>query len=104
MNEKDESEHVDKAVAEAMKSIGGLAAALNDTLLRGLALMEEQVDHVIRNRITDENRLEYLLDNMLEYTMVDDGLNVFKRLCRYSYPLYPELVADCIMFYKKHST
>ena len=69
-------------------------------LKQGLPPLEAEVDHVIKYRITDKNRLEHLLSDLLDYTQIDEGLKVFKHLCRYCYPIHPQLTVDYVYIYR----
>lgn len=54
---------------------------------------------VIEN--TSEREVECLLDNMLGACYDDKLLELFKRVCRRYYKLYPEMIASEIFFYKE---
>ncbi|MDR1465735.1 MAG: hypothetical protein LBJ11_10635 [Oscillospiraceae bacterium] len=72
------------------------------TLLRqNLPMLEKQVNQIITNKITDSNRINRLLDDLLDFAQISEGLEVFKRLCRYAYPIYPDLTASHIHYYRE---
>ena len=54
---------------------------------------------VIEN--TSEREVEYLLDYMLGVCYDDRLLELFKRVCRRYYKLYPEMIASEIFSYKE---
>ena len=88
---------IDKAV---IKEIGEAFMQIQGLLKQGLAPLEAEVVRTIKNRITDKNHIDKLLSDLLEYTQIDEGLAVFKRLTRYSYPLYPQLTTNYIYCYR----
>jgi hypothetical protein len=66
-----------------------------------LAQLEPQVEYIIRNSITDNNEIEHLLDSLLDCAgMSDDGLLLFKRLCRYYFPINEAATADYVYIYR----
>jgi len=71
-------------------------------LKQNLPPLESQVDYAIKHRVVDKSRLDHLLSDLLDFTQIEEGVSVFKRLCQYCYPLYPELTARYILFYRDH--
>ena len=90
---------IDKAV---VKEIGDMLMQIQNLLKQGLVPLKVQVDHAIKNRITDEQHLDKLFDSLLDYTQIEEGLAVFKRLGRYCYPLYPQMTVEYIDIYREH--
>jgi len=64
-------------------------------------LFAPMVDSIIQNNCTDSRIIEKLMDDMISFTSDDKILILFKRLCRYTYPIDSELVYDYINIYKK---
>jgi hypothetical protein len=83
-----------------VKEVGEMLMQIHELLKLGLVPLEERVDYTIKHRITDERWLDKLLSDLLDYTQIDEGLVVFKRLCRYSFYIYPQLTADYIYIYR----
>ena len=48
-----------------------------------------------------EKEVEHLLDYMLDVCCDDRMLNLFKKVCRRYYSLYPEMIASEILVYKE---
>ena len=48
-----------------------------------------------------EKEVEHLLDYMLDVCHDDRMLNLFKKVCRRYYSLYPEMIASEILAYKE---
>jgi hypothetical protein len=71
---------------------------LNEITLAGI---KPQLDNVIRNRITDSKTIEPLLDELLDCAgMSEEGLELFKRLCRYYFRIDPTTTAEYIYIYR----
>ena len=65
-----------------------------------LLVLEPEVTRIIKTRSQDQRRIEGLLDRLLDCAGTgDDGLDLFKRLCRYYYRLNPAAAADYVRFY-----
>ena len=52
-------------------------------------------------RKASELEVEHLLDYMLDVCHDDRMLNLFKKVCRRYYSLYPEMIASEILAYKE---
>ncbi len=92
------SDEIDPAL---IQEIGGMFERLQELNKISLAQLEPQVDYVIRNHITDNNQVEHLLDSLIDCAgMSEDGLLLFKRLCRYYYAIDPGTTAQYIHSYR----
>ncbi len=58
------------------------------------------VDRIIAEKAS-EKEVEHLLDYMLDVCHDDRMLNLFKKICRRYYSLYPEMIASEILAYKE---
>ncbi len=93
------SDEIDPAL---IQEIGGMFERLQELNKISLAQLEPQVDYVIRNHITDNNQVEHLLDSLIDCAgMSEEGLLVFKRLCRYYFPIDPNTTAEYILLYRE---
>jgi len=59
------------------------------------------VNAIIQSECTDFRKIDKLLDDMLSFACDERILLLFKELCRYSYSIYPELVADYVYAYRR---
>jgi len=83
------------------KEIVQLAEQLKLLAGQNIALIRPEVDYVIYNRIKDEKQIKRLLDKLLDCAgMSDDGLALFKRLCRYFYYINPHMTAEYVYSYR----
>ena len=58
------------------------------------------VDRIIAEKAS-EKEVEHLLDYMLDVCHDDRMQNLFKKVCRRYYSLYPEMIASEILAYKE---
>ena len=58
------------------------------------------VDSIIVEKAS-KKEVEHLLDYMLDVCHDDRMLNLFKKVCRRYYSLYPEMIASEILAYKE---
>ena len=58
------------------------------------------VDSIIVEKAS-EKEVEHLVDYMLDVCHDDRMLNLFKKVCRRYYSLYPEMIASEILAYKE---
>jgi hypothetical protein len=65
-----------------------------------LKSFQSDVTFIIETQSHDQNRIEYLLDNLLNYCFDTDILLEFKRLLRYYLPIDPEGVVSYVNFYR----
>lgn len=84
-----------------IREIGEMLMQIQNLLKQGLIPLSVQVDRIINNRIIDEKQLDELLSDLLDYTQIEEGLAVFKRLCRYCFYLYPQMTAEYICYYRE---
>jgi hypothetical protein len=84
-----------------LKDIGEMIEKIQAITQEATAQLKPQVLYIIRNNITAHNQIERLLDSLLDYAgMCDDGLYLFKRLCRYYYPINPQATAEYVYTYR----
>jgi len=74
--------------------------SIQPLIRQNLSLLTNQVDVLIKDRERDDDRIQRLLDSLLDYAgMCDEGLILFKRLCRYYYGINPQVTAEYISIY-----
>ena len=88
----------DKAL---IKEISGMIESIQPLISQNLSLLTDQVDSIIKSREKSGSKIERLLDALLDYAgMSDEGLVLFKRLCRYYYGINPRITAEYISIYR----
>ena len=59
----------------------------------------DAVNSLIAVEKPSEHEVERILDGLLDFCWDIRFLDLFKRLCRYIYPMYPLLVTDYVHLY-----
>ena len=84
-----------------IKKISGMIESIQPLIRQNLPLLTNQVDAIIKNREKDDDRIQRLLDSVLDYAGIcDEGLILFKRLCRYYYDINPQVTSEYISIYR----
>ena len=52
------------------------------------------VDAVMKGRITDRNHIERIVDGLSDFGDYKEFLELYRKLCRYVYDSYPEMVGE----------
>jgi hypothetical protein len=74
------------------KQFAPLAEQINALTPQATALIKPQVESVIAGRITDEDTIAHLFDDMLSYGHSEEVTELFKRVCRKIYDNHVGLV------------
>lgn len=61
----------------------------------------KRTDSVLSGKETDISSIELLLDSLLDFCFDDRFVYLYKRICRYLLPNYPQLVGEHITIFKK---
>lgn len=62
-----------------LKSIGDLIELQNQTINQNLPIYKSEITEIINNKITDNNRIEHLLDSLLDISFNEQVLKLFKK-------------------------
>ena len=89
-----------KDVAKMDMDINGIAERIQDASELSYSYYKSLVDRIIAEKAS-EKEVEHLLDYMLDVCHDDRMLNLFKKVCRRYYSLYPEMIASEILAYKE---
>ena len=63
------------------------------------SIYTDAVNSLIASKKPSEHEAERILDGLLDFCGDIRFLDLFKRLCRYIYPMYPLLVTDYVDLY-----
>lgn len=61
--------------------------------------LEQELNDIITNKITDEDKIEHLFDNILNMCFMKDGSKLYKKLCQYYYAIDKESTLSYIESY-----
>ena len=59
-----------------------------------------EVDAVIREQSRNRQRIEHLLDGMLDFCFDEGMLALYKNLCRYYFPIAPDVTVSYVYAYR----
>ncbi len=89
-----------KDVAKMDMDINGIAERIQDASELSYSYYKSLVDRIIAEKAS-EKEVEHLLDYMFDVCHDDRMLNLFKKVCRRYYSLYPEMIVSEILAYKE---
>lgn len=81
--------------------INDLAKELVSLNTRAVSIYSPIVDQVLIQKSTDRSLIESTLDGLLGFAGTEDGLALYKRLCRYYWDLDPLATASYIGAYRE---
>ena len=69
-------------------------------------IIKNEIEDIIRNKISDNMQIERNLDEMLDILLfykTDDTLLTFKKLCKYYFDINPQPTVDYINYYREQN-
>ena len=81
--------------------INAIVERIQDASELSYSYYKALVDRIIAEKAS-EKEVEHLLDYMFDVCHDDRMLNLFKKVCRRYYSLYPEMIASEILTYKEY--
>lgn len=86
---------------DLFQEVSSMIKFIQPLIRQNLSLLTNQVDDLVKGREKDDNRIQRLLDSLFDYAgMCDEGLVLFKRLCRYYYGINPQVTVEYISIYR----
>ena len=87
----------DELIKNTIQGMSGTLEQLALMIDRDVAIAEAELNWTIERNIKDEKHAEQLFEKLLNLAGINDkGLELFKRLCRYCYPINPHLTAEYV--------
>jgi len=81
------------------KSIEKLVKYLGEVTAREVVMYEPIVNRLINSCSKDRKKIERTLTGLLDFCGNSAILQLYKKLCRYYYPLDPKATAQYVLFY-----
>ncbi len=72
-----------------------------DAVRQTLSCCSREVDAIVRLNVEDQQRIEGVLDQLLDVAFDDQVLVLFKKLCRHYYAVDPETVTFYVNSYRE---
>lgn len=82
-----------------IKDVELFADKIQSLAILAKAEYEPVVNAIIRKKIVDEQYILRTLDKLLDFCFDDEMLLLYKKLCRYYYPLNRDAIVDYIKYY-----
>jgi hypothetical protein len=85
---------------DLVKSIGELAKARNQLARQAEQQYTFEVEALLKAQSRDPQRIEHLLDGILDFCFDSAILSLYKKLCRYYFKINPEVTASYVYAYR----
>jgi hypothetical protein len=86
---------------DLVESIGELAKERNQLAHQAEQQYKPEVEHVLRTQCRDTNRIERLLDGILDFCFDPAMLQLYKKLCRYYFTIDPKAAVSYVNAYRE---
>jgi hypothetical protein len=86
---------------EFVQAIGELAAAQQQLARQAEQQYSLEVSSILRDQCCEPQRIECLLDGMLDFCFDDEMLRLYKDLCRYYFKINQEATVSYVNAYRE---
>ena len=86
---------------EFVQAIGELAAAQQQLARQAEQQYSFEVESILREQCHEPQRIECLLDGMLDFCFDDEMLCLYKKLCRYYFKIDPMATTSYVYAYRE---
>lgn len=93
----------DKEQSQFNKDIFELVKAINSLHEQKKVLILQEMDFIIKNKITDENRIEHLIDEFMDLDLFINMKEYLKILLRYYSKINLQATIQYIQIYKEYN-
>lgn len=83
-----------------LESMLGTVESLNQLRNQAYRHYSSLISLVLRNEISSEQQLEWIMDGLLDFCDEPRFLEMYKKLCRHIYYRHPQLVRDHVTLYR----
>lgn len=85
---------------ELIDSLSELVKGHQQLVKRALDIYRVQVSELINSQTQNNEEIQHLLDGLLDFCFDDDFLLLFKKVCRYYYPINPQVTVNYVYRYR----
>ena len=85
---------------DLVQSIGEIARAGRRLARQAEKKYAVEAEDILRNRCLDPERIEHLLDGMLDFGFDPAMVHLYKKLCRYYFEIDPRATASYVHAYR----
>ncbi|MBU4140033.1 MAG: hypothetical protein KJ729_08935 [Euryarchaeota archaeon] len=93
--------HHNQSITDMVQTISKLALAQQQLARQAEQLYSVEVDSIMRDKCRDPQRIERLLDGILDFCFDDEMLRLFKKLCRYYFKIDQEATVSYVHTYRE---
>jgi hypothetical protein len=86
---------------DLVRSIGEFAKPRDPLARQAEQPYAVEVEDVLRTECRDSNRIEHLLDGILDFCFDPEMLRLYKKLCRYYFTIDPGATASYVNAYRE---
>lgn len=86
---------------ELVQSIGEIISARNELARRAESQYAREVEEIMQAQCRDQQRIELLLDFILDFCFDSAMVRLYKKLCRYYFKIDPEATASYVNAYRE---
>jgi hypothetical protein len=86
---------------DLVRSIGELAKGRDQLARQAAEQYGPEVEDILRTECRDPNRIEHLLDGILDFCFDPAMLSLYKKLCRYYFTIDPEATVFYVNAYRE---
>ena len=86
---------------ELVQAIGELAVARQQLARQAEQQYSVEVESILRDQCREPQRIECLLDGMLDFCFDGEMLRLYKKLCRYYFKIGPIAIASYVYAYRE---
>jgi hypothetical protein len=91
----------DQSMTDMVQTIKKIADAQQQLARQAEQQYSFEVEAILRDQCRDPQRIECLLDGMLDFCFDDEMLCLFKDLCRYYFKIDPDATASYVYAYRE---
>ncbi len=86
---------------ELVRAIGELLKTRNQLARQAEQQYTFEVEAILKAQSRDPQRIEHLLDGILDFCFDPAMLRLYKKLCRYYFKIDPEAIASYVYAYRE---
>jgi len=86
---------------ERTHGVDQIVARIDRLLSEAHTVYAEEVDSLIREKWRDPERIEHLLDGLLDFCFDPEMVDLYKTVCRYYFDIDPKATVDYITSYRE---
>ncbi|MCG7848706.1 MAG: hypothetical protein MIO93_05950 [ANME-2 cluster archaeon] len=90
-----------QSMTDMVGTIEKLAMAQQQLARQAEQQYSVEVDSILRDKCHEPQRIERLLDGMLDFCFDDEMLRLYKRLCRYYFKMDPVATTSYVYAYRE---